>query len=88
MAYSCLWSAGWCSSAFPVGKSKEKRGLSGSHSESFSFASTVSALRCGVLGWTAMFAWSQPPASKPPLAVSHLCVVGGLAEVNQFVCRA
>ena len=35
MAHSCLWPAGWCSSAFPVGKSKEKRGLSGSHADCF-----------------------------------------------------
>ena len=34
-----------------------------------------------------MFAWSQPPASKPPAAVSHLRVVGGLAELNQYVRR-
>ena len=51
------------------------------------FRRCAAALCCGVLGWTAMFAWSQPPASKPPVAVSHLRVVGGLAEVNQYVRR-
>ncbi|WP_084601049.1 TRAP transporter substrate-binding protein [Acidovorax temperans] len=51
------------------------------------FRRCAAALCCGVLGWAATLAWSQAPAPKAPATVSHLRVVGGLAELNQYVRR-
>ena len=49
------------------------------------FRRCAAALCCGVLGWAATLAWSQAPAPNAPATVSHLRVVGGLAEVHQYV---
>lgn len=51
------------------------------------FRRCAAALCCGVLGWAATLAWSQAPAPNAPATVSHLRVVGGLAELNQYVRR-
>lgn len=47
----------------------------------------AAALCCGVAGWTATLAWPQALAAKPQPAPYHLRVVGGLAELSQYVRR-